>query len=448
MESIDVFFKPKCICLIGASDKAGSVGNAISQNLYRYTGKLFFTNPRLAGKTLYGRKVYSSIKDIKEDIDLAVIATPATVCPMVVQEISETKCKNIVMITSGFSESGREDLTESIKRLISKNNIRLIGPNCLGLLNLNNGLDCTFNSREKYDLPKQGKVSIITQSGALGLALLDLASKEQLHLSKFVSYGNAIDIDESVLLDYFACDKATDVILCYIEGVRDGRRFFSALKNASKTKKVLVLKGGVTNNGKSAVKSHTAAIAGSSKVFSTAIRQAGAIQVSTIREMFNLAKFFSFYPKDKFDGIQIITNGGGFGVLTTDQLELYGIRLTKPTETTICKIKRLVPEYATVGNPIDLTGDADNKRFVDVINACVKDRNTQGIAVLLLLQLPGLSSGLSSEIAKIKKSTDKPIFVLTIGGEKTETQIKEFERNKVLCLRDPRDAVEVLKSLL
>jgi len=352
-----------------------------------------------------------------------------------------------LMVTSGFSEIGRSDLTEKIKKLITKEKINLIGPNCLGILNISKHLDATFNSRDKYDLPKVGKVSIITQSGALGVALLDLASKQRLEINKFVSYGNALDIDETDLLEYFYKDKETDIILCYIEGVRDGKRFYETLKKVIQKKKVIVIKGGISEKGTTAVKSHTAAIAGSSKVFSTVITQAGAIEVKTIKEMFDLARFFSWYAVDKIKDYQIITNGGGFGVLTTDQLDINNLKLSEVTKETSEKIKKTIPVYATFGNPIDLTGDADDKRFLQTIDFCEKDKNTNAIIVLMLLQMPSFSNKIPEEIAKLKSKTKKPIMVVTIGGNKTEKKIEEFEKRRVLCFRDPSELSSILKYL-
>lgn len=447
MKNLENFFKPKTIAIIGASDKSGTVGNTLVKNASHYKGKIFFVNPRLSKKKLLGKKVFSSILEIPENIDLAVIAIPAVAVLSVIKEIAKKKIKNILLITSGFSEIGRTDITKDIKKIIIKNKINLIGPNCLGLMDFNTNLDLTFNSREKYVLPKAGKVSIITQSGALGLAILDLASKEQLEINKFVSFGNALDIDECDLLEYLSTDKETDIILCYIEGVQDGKRFFETLKNVTKKKKVIVLKGGISDKGTTAVKSHTAAIAGSSKVFSAVIEQSGAIQVKTIREMFNLSKFYSWYSTDKLENIQIITNGGGFGVLTTDQLELNKIKLAELTKDTKENITKTVPIYATVGNPIDLTGDADDKRFLKTIDYCLKDNNTDAIVVLLLLQLPSISQNIPEEIAKLKAKSKKPIMVVTIGGKKTEKQLEEFEKRKVLCFRDPADLSKILRYL-
>lgn len=447
MKKLEAFFEPKSICLIGASDKKGSVGNTIAKNLSSFKGKVYYVNPRLSDKKLFGKKAFSSIKEIPETIELSVVATPATITYEVVKDIAKAKCKNILMVTSGFSEIGRTDLTEKIKKLITIEKINLVGPNCLGILNLSKHLDATFNSREKYDLPKQGKVSIITQSGALGIALLDLASKQRLEINKFVSYGNALNVDETDLLEFFYTDRDTDIILCYIEGVKNGKRFYETLKKVTAKKKVIVIKGGISEKGTSAVKSHTAAIAGSTKVFSTALKQAGAIEVKTIKEMFDISRFFSWYFPEKIKDIQIITNGGGFGVLVTDQIDTNHLSLSELTKETTEKIKKIVPIYAAVGNPIDLTGDADDKRFLQVIDFCEKDKNTSAIVVLMLLQLPSISNKIPEEIAKLKAKTKKPIMIVTIGGNKTEKKIEEFEKRKVLCFRDPYELSSILKYL-
>ncbi len=442
MKNLDNFFKPKSVAIIGASDKNGSIGNTIAKNASHYNGKVFFINPRLADKKLLSKKVFSSVLDITDPIDLAVVAVPATVSLPVIKEIAKKKIKNVLMITSGFS-----DITREIKKIIDKEKINLIGPNCLGIMDFNNNLDLTFNAREKYDLPKKGRVSIITQSGALGLAILDLASKEQLEINRFVSYGNAIDIDECDLLKHLEKDKETDIILCYVEGIANGKRFFETIKKVSPKKKVIVIKGGVTDNGTTAVRSHTAAIAGASKIFSAAVLQAEAKEVKTIKEMFNLAKFYSWYNVSKIKNTQIITNGGGFGVLTTDKLSLQKINLAEMQKTTKEKIKKIVPIYASVGNPTDLTGDADDERFVKVIECLLEDKNISSISVLMLLQIASISNKIPEKIAKLKAKTKKPIMIVTIGGKKTERQLENFEKRKVLCFRDPSELSDILKYL-
>jgi acetate---CoA ligase (ADP-forming) len=442
MKDLNKFFNPKSIAIIGASEKEGSVGRTVVKNLEYFSGNKFYVNP--GHDKIFNKKAYKSIIEIK-DVDLAIVVTPAKAVLSVIHEISKTNCKNILMITAGFDEIGNSNLSLEIKKILDKNRINLIGPNCLGILNLENNLDATFNSREKIDLPKPGNVSIISQSGALGVALLDLSSYENLNINKFISYGNALDVDESDLLEFLGQDKKTDVILCYIEGIKDGNKFLRVLKNITKTKKVIILKGGVSQKGTTAVKSHTAAIAGSSEVFFSAIDQFGAYSVDSIKDLFNLAKVFSKYKNQEIKNIQIITNGGGFGVLTTDQLDLNNISLSSLGVETIKKIKKIVPEYAVIRNPIDLTGDADNKRFINTIKFCLEDKSVSAIALLILFQLPAIDESIITDLKKL--NSKKPIFVLAIGGKKTKDIIYKIEQNGFVCFSDPKELARTLSII-
>jgi len=443
MKDLQKIFSPKSIALFGASDRNGSVGRALAENLLSYKGKVYYLNPRL--KLLFGKKVYSSIIDVKEIIDLAIIAVPSKVAVDIVKDLAKVNCKNIIIISSGFNEVGSDSLTEELMSIVKKHKMNLIGPNCLGVLNLDNNLDAIFSSKEKLVRPANGKISIISQSGALGIAILDFANFESLKINKFISYGNALDVDESDLLEYLSNDKGTDVILCYIEGVKNGRRFFNVLKKVSLKKKVIVIKGGISRQGNKAAMSHTAAIAGSSEVFSSAVRQAGGYPVDSITDMFNLARLFSTYKKIDLKNIQIITNGGGFGVLTSDQLDINGIKLAEMSDKTRKKIKKLVPSYAVVKNPMDLTGDADNERFIKAIRLCLKDKSISAIAVLFLFQLPAIDHNIIKELKMIRKSVNKPLFILAIGGKDTDKFIKELEQNNIICFRDPKFLARTIK---
>lgn len=442
MRDLTKFFHPKNIAIIGASEKEGSVGRTVVKNLEFFSGEKYYINP--GHNKIFNKKSYKSITEIN-NVDLAIIVTPARVVLSVIKEIAKTNCKNVLMITAGFDEVGNNNLSLEIKKILEKNKINLIGPNCLGILNLENNLDATFNSREKLDLPTFGNVSIISQSGALGVALLDLASYENLNINKFISYGNALDIDESDLLEYLGNDKNTDVILCYIEGIKNGLKFLQSLKKIATKKKVIILKGGISQSGTTAVKSHTAAIAGSSEVFCSAIDQFGAYSVDSIKDLFNLAKVFSKHQKAEIKNIQIITNGGGFGVLTIDQLDLNNITLSSLEKETISKIKKIVPDYAVIKNPIDLTGDADNKRFIDTIKYCLKDKSVSAIALLILFQLPAIDESIIEDLKKL--NSKKPIFVLTIGGKKTKDIIYKIEKNGFICFSDPKDLAKTLSLI-
>jgi len=324
--------------------------------------------------------------------------------------------------------------------------MNLIGPNCLGICNLKNNLNATFNSK-KLQYPKFGNISIISQSGALGSAILDLAHYESLGVNKFVSYGNALDIDECDLLNYFYEDKSTDVIFCYLEGIKNGRLFYNTLKKVCKTKKVLILKGGLSESGNSAAKSHTAAISTSTKIFKAAIEQAGAYLVNGIEELFYLGKLFSVYKNLKINNIQLITNGGGFGVLCSDQLDKYKIDLVSLDNKTKEELKKILPYYSAISNPLDLSGDADTKKFIDCTNICLKSKKIDAIAILILFQLPGIDDSIIPELIKLRKKSTKPLFILCFGGSQTNKFIEELEQNNFVCFKNPKHLAKSLSFI-
>ncbi|MFH0905851.1 MAG: CoA-binding protein [archaeon] len=442
MRNLEKMFNPKSIAIFGASDKANSVGYSLAINLSKYKD-VYYINPRI--KSLFSKKVYASIKEIPaRNLDLAVIAIPNTAVAKVLEDLKQVNCKNVVLITSGFSEINNSTLTSQIEKIIKKEKVNLIGPNCFGIVNLEKNLNATFNSNS-LALPKCGNISIISQSGALGSCFLDLLSNENLSLNKFISYGNSMDLDESDLLEYLANDKKTQVIVCYIEGVKNGKKFYEVLNKITKTKKVIILKGGRTISGTSAAKSHTAAIAGSCQVFKSVVKQAGAYYVTSISEMFNLAKIFSIYPKLEIKNIQIISNGGGFGVIAIDSLSENKVELSKLSEDSKKQIKSIVPLYASIANPLDLTGDADNERFVKAIEICLKDKNISSIGVLFLFQLSSITKDIIPLLTKLRdKYSTKPIFIIGTGGDKTESMLKAFEKNNFVCFKDPKDLAESL----
>jgi acetate---CoA ligase (ADP-forming) len=442
-------FFAKSIAIIGATNKPGKVGYSLVNNLKNYNGDLFYINTRLnkMHKKIFDKKVYENIKDIpNSNLDLAIIAVPSRFVLNIIDELNIKHCKNIILISSGFNEKGNNVLSENLIKIVNKYKMNLIGPNCLGILNLNNNLNATFNS-EKLKYPKFGNVSIISQSGALGSAILDLAHYESLGVSKFISYGNALDIDECDLLNYFYNDKTTDVIFCYIEGIKNGRLFFNTLKKICKKKKVLILKGGLSQKGNTAAKSHTAAIASSSKVLKAAINQSGAYLVDSIEELFFLGKLFSIYKNIKINNIQLITNGGGFGVLCSDQLDKYKITLSKMNLKTKNKISKLLPNYSIIDNPLDLSGDSDTKRFIDCANICLNCKQVDALAILILFQLPGIDKNIIVELVKLRKNLKKPLFILCFGGSQTNKYIEKLEQNNIVCFKNPMHLAKSLNYL-
>ncbi|MDD3975682.1 MAG: CoA-binding protein [Candidatus ainarchaeum sp.] len=446
MKNLNTFYNVSSICLIGASDKENSIGYTISKNLSFFKKDVFYVNPRLSGKYIFNKKVFSSILDINKQIDIVIIAISHNLILDVIKDISKTTCKNIILISSGFLEIGNKQLSLDLKNILDKNKINLLGPNCLGYVDLYNNLNASFISSE-VKFPQKGNVSLISQSGALGLSFLDRANFENIGVSKFFSYGNSLDISESDLLLSLENEKNTKIILCYIEGIKDGNLFLKTLKKVSKSKKIIILKGGISNKGIVAATSHTAAIAGSFDVFKSACKQSGAYLVNSISEMFSLAKVFSNYDYLDLSNIQIITNGGGFGVLTSDQLDFNGFNLPSISKKSFEKIKKIVPSYAVIKNPLDLTGDCDNFRFIKTINICLNDKNISCLILLFLFQLSTINQDILIEIINIRKKSKKPIFVLAIGGFQTNIFLETLEKNNVICFKDPKDLSDILKFI-
>src|SRR3989344_5940105 len=301
---------------------------------------------------------------------------PTAIALNALEECGKKKIQHVVMITAGFSEIGNHKLEEQLKKVIKKYSIRLIGPNCLGLLNNHADLDTLFLPASRLGRPKDGKISFIAQSGATGSTVLDLMAKENYGFAKFVSYGNATDVNEADLIEYLGDDPLTQVICLYAESIKDGKRFLRVAHKVAKKKPIIALKGGTTSAGAKAALSHTASLAGSFEVFKGAMKQAGVILAETLEDLFNYAKIVekSFAPKGK--NVQIITNGGGFGILAADYLSKMGLLLEEPTQETIKKLKKQFPSTYIVKNPIDLTGSAHAEDYEKALDACLKDKNS------------------------------------------------------------------------
>src|SRR3989344_1220220 len=332
MNQLDYFFYPKHIAVIGASGQPDSIGRAIFENFNSklcigdFCKEAYPVNPNHS--TILGRKSYASIKDIEGSIDLAVIVVPAKAVPKVMRECVEKKVKAAIIISAGFSEIGEKKLTAELQAIIDNNpGTRVIGPNCFGLFVADTGLDTTFAEKQKMNLPRSGSVAFMSQSGALGIAVLDWMSTQEFGLSKFISYGNAMDVDEAELLDYLSKDSDTKVISIYIEGVKEGRKFMEIAKKTSMKKPVVVLKGGVTEETHSATASHTGSLAGSAQVYEALFRQTGIIQDHDLIELFVLSKILANAPLTKGKRVLIITNGGGYGIVTADQAIQNGLEL-------------------------------------------------------------------------------------------------------------------------
>lgn len=405
---LDKIFHPRTIAVIGASNERQTVGYALVNNLIGkgYNGTVYPVN--LNEHSIQGVRCYHHIGEIEDDIDLAMIATPAGSVVQVVRECGQAGAGGVVIISAGFSEIGAQGqaLSEQIMHLARRYGMRIIGPNCLGFINPSLSLNATFANQ--MALP--GKIAFISQSGALCTAILDWAKKQNVGFSQFVSIGDMIDIGFHDLIDYFGSDPHTSSILIYMESLKDARRFMSAARAFARTKPILVLKAGKSKEGAKATLSHTGSLAGNDAVFEAALKRAGVIRVETIAQLFNCAQGLALQPRPTGNRLAIITNAGGPGVLATDHLIEHGGALASLSEETIARLDKALPFNWSRANPVDIHGDATAKRYREAVEACLDDKNTDGILVILTPQAVTRSVDVEREIAGLAKKPRKTIL--------------------------------------
>lgn len=440
---IESLFSPKSVAIIGASRDPNKIGNVVLRNFIQsFKGKIFPVNPN--AENVLGLKCYKSVLDIKEKVDLAVIVVPAQFVQQVLEECGEKKVKGVILITSGFAEVGRNDLEEKIKEIAKKYDIALLGPNCLGIFDPRSGVDTLFLPEYKLERPKPGEISFLTQSGAIGSVTLDLFSDENIGIDKFISYGNGAVLDEVELLRYLLKKKTTKVILFYIEGAKNGKEFVKVLKEVKKP--IVVMKGGISQEGVKAAFSHTASLTSNSQNYLALFKQFGLIIAERYEELFDFAKIFSTQPKTKGKRVGIVTNGGGAGVVATDAIYSNSLELAQLSEETVSMLKQKLPNYVNVRNPLDIAGDADAKRFEVAIEAMLNEKNVDMLMLILLFQTPGADSSIISSLAKYKDA-EKPIIVTTMGGAFTRLHKSIIEANGIPVYMSPNSAARALKAL-
>jgi len=440
---LDEFFNPKSIAIIGASRTPGKLGYSILENLkISFNGKIYPINPN-TGEIL-GLITYPSVLEVKEPIDHAVIVVPAEIVKKVLEECIKKKIKAVTIISSGFSEIGENERELELKKLLKSKKIRIMGPNCIGIYKKN--LDMIFFPRNRLKRPPEGSISFITQSGAFGSILLDIMSNDGVGVSKFISVGNKVDIDEIDLLKYLENDLTTRCIAIYLESVKDGKEFVKVAQNVTKKKPIVVFKAGKTEKGSEAVLSHTGSLAGSSEIYSAAFKQAGIIEAKTSEEIFDFAKALANQPILKDNKIAIVTDGGGFGIVATDAAINYGLELPELSSETVKALKQSLPKYGIAKNPVDLTGDATVERYEKALEAVLKDKNIFGIVCIVLMQIPTLSDDIVN-VLREAKVYGKPITVCSAGGDYVLERNRMLERYGIPVYPTPERAVKALSVL-
>ena len=455
IDELRPFFEPKAVAIIGATNKKGKVGNVIFENFKKnkeqgiFKGSIYPVNPKL--DEIEGYKVYKGVKELPEDADLAVIAIPAPFVPQTMKEIAEKEIKSVIIITGGFGELGEEGkkMEEEILQIAKENGIRIIGPNCVGIYVPDAGVDTVFLPDEKMDRPKSGSIAFVTQSGAFAAAMLDWAAGAGIGIGKMVSYGNKLDVDDADLMDYFIYDESIKAVTLYIEGVKEGRKFIEAAKRITKVKPVIALKSGKTEYGAKAASSHTGSLAGADIIYDAVFKQTGILRAEDFEHMFDVAKAFAKCKLPKGDRIGIITDGGGAGVMASDAVAKFGLKMAELSEKTIKYLKEHFPPHAVAGNPTDVVGDTDAQRYKYAIEAFVNDPNVDAIVIIVLFQVPLLKEEEIIEIlAEYAKKSEKPIVAVAMGGKKTEYYAKMLENKGVPVYPTPERGVRAMAGLV
>ncbi len=442
---LNSLFSPKSVAIFGASNRVDAIGQIVFSNMLGsgFKGKLYPVNPKHA--EVQGVKAYADIAEIRTHIELAVIATPPDTVPAIMESCGLHGVKAAVIITAGFSETGARGaaLEQTLLNIARRYNIRLIGPNCLGIMRPSIGLNATFNKGNA----NSGNIAFVSQSGALCTAILDWAQANDVGFSSVVSMGSSTDVDFGEILDYLVSDPNTHSILMYIEGIRNARSFMSALRAAARLKPVVLVKVGRHAAGSKAAMSHTASLVGADDVFDAAVSRVGVVRVQTITQLFTAAKALScgFHPVG--NRLAIVTNGGGPGVMATDRAADLGVSMAELSPATIACLDQHLPSNWPRGNPVDIISDATAERYRHAVKACLEDDNVDGVLAILTPQAMTKPLESARVVIDLANTHSKPLLTCWMG----ETQVAEardaFSQARKPHFRTPEPAVEVFAHL-
>ncbi len=432
-QNIFKIFNPKSIAVVGTNNVKGTVPYDILFNILKteFTGVVFPVSP--GEKSICSVKAYKYVVDITDPIDLAIIVFPSAVCHMALEQCGQKGIKGVVIISAGFKEVGEKGLEreKQLRQIAEKYDMSIIGPNCLGIINTDPFINLNASFARK--MPEQGNIGFLSQSGALCTAVLDYARAKHIGFSKFISFGNKVDISEIDLIYYLMEDDKTRVILLYLEEVTDGRALMQAARDVTrlKGKPVLLLKAGRTEAGASAAASHTGSLAGNDEIFDAAFKQAGIIRCENIEEMFNIAIAFAYQPAPRSNKVAIITNAGGPGVLTTDAAIRDGLQLARFSEEITREFKKSLPANANIKNPVDVVGDARADRYNIALNGAFREDDVDAVFVILTPQSMTDIETIAKEVVKVSKQYSKPVYASVMGEADVAVGVDILLRNKI-----------------
>lgn len=449
--SLDAIFRPRSVAVIGASNRDGSVGNAIFKNILMggYQGILYPVNPKAA--SICSVHAYREIADIPEAVDLAVIIVPAPAVPAVLTACGKKGVRGAVVVSAGFKEIGPDGAALELKArdIARAYNMPMVGPNCLGVINTDP--DILLNASFARHMPKRGNLSFVSQSGALCAGILDYARGRDIGFSKFISFGNKADVTELDLVNYLADDDSTDVILMYLETLTDGRSFIQATRDITgeikHRKPILAIKSGRTSQGAAAARSHTGSLAGSDAVYDAIFAQAGILRVDSVEELFDFAVGFSRQPLPKGNRFAIVTNAGGPGIMATDAAIRHGLELAKLRPETLDALKAKLPPTANFSNPVDVIGDATSERYAAALSAVLADPGVDGVVLLLTPQSMTDIEATARTVGALADEHDKPVLASFLGHTDVSAGIEILERYGIPNYQFPESAARSLAAM-
>jgi acetyltransferase len=445
IENLDKIFKPNSIAVVGASEREGSVGAALMHNLIDigFPGDIYPINPN--HKKICKLSAYPSIKDLNAPVDLAVVATPIVSVPQIVRECVALKVGGLIIISAGGKEIGAEGkkLEAAIRKEAERSGLRIIGPNCVGIMTGQSKLNASFANQ----MPLRGKMAFISQSGAICTAILDLSIKENIGFSYFVSLGDMLDVDFGDMIDYLGGDPEVNSIVMYVESLTNFRKFMSAARAVSSVKPIIALKAGRTQAGALAAASHTGALAGEDSVYDAAFQRAGILRVKTFEELFDCAELLAKQPKPKGPGLAIITNAGGPGVMAADTLSDYGFEPVTLSQKTLRKLNEILPPFWSKRNPIDMLGEASPELYREVVKICLEAKEVNGLLIISAPQALTDTAEAAGTLVDLIKDQSIPIITSWVGGADMQKGRDLFNQAGIPTFDTPERAVRAFMDI-
>ncbi|MGD8997281.1 MAG: acetate--CoA ligase family protein [Anaerolineae bacterium] len=443
---LEALFSPQAVAVVGASTNPEKLGHSVLDNIikYGYQGQVYPVNP--TAKEILGRTCYPRVTEIPDPVDLAVIVVPDRFVAEVMEDCGKRGVQAAIIITAGFREAGAEgrQMEREVMKIAEEHHIRVVGPNCLGVIDTNSSLNASFAAR----MPDRGQISFMSQSGALCTGILDRAALNGLGFSSFVSLGNKGDLNETDFLEVWRDDPNTSVVMAYLEGVVDGDAFIEAARKLTKTKPLIVVKSGTTSAGSRAVSSHTGTLAGSDTAYDAAFEQAGILRAHSVSELFAYSTALAYQPLPRGRQVAIITNAGGPGIMATDACVNGGLELASLSSDTVDYLHQVLPPAANHYNPIDVLGDARSDRYEKALEAALKDPGVDAIIFLLTPQVMTDIEETAEAVVRISKQHDKPVLACFMGGKDVAAGNKILGEGHIPFYGFPEDAADALRIMV